>query len=185
MKNAATIALLCLLATGCKSTSRDIIQTGHVLGDLRPVNDHLVDVRFDNTKIEGEASGISILGFFEFGPSHYSNGLEYKTNKQEGGIAGLIGGAVGSIASLIPDFGGKLRGAAVRDACDAADCDLIGFPMFYVDEIDYILWKQQTWRVVGFPGHIKSMTNTPARQPTDLEYLAREGDEVMINVDAK
>lgn len=184
MMKLALLSSLCVLAVSCQSTSRDVIQTGHILGDLRPANDHIVDVQFSSTKIEGEASGISILGFFEFGPSNYSNGLEYQASSQASGIAGMIGGAVSSIASLIPDFGGRIRGAAVREACDAAGCDLIGFPMFYVDETNYFLWKEQTWRVVGFAGQIKSMSNTPARQPTDLEYLAREGDDVMINVDA-
>jgi hypothetical protein len=173
-----------LFAASCQSTSRDVIQTGHVLGDLRPANDHVVDVRFDNVKIEGEASGISVLGIFEWGPSNYSNGLEYKSSTQASGIVGMIGGVIGSITSLIPDFGGRIRSAAVREACDEAQCDLLGFPMFYVDETNYFLWKEQTWRVVGFPGHIKSMTNTPARTPSDLEYLAREGDNVTINVDA-
>ena len=177
MNRFVLVGLLCLTASACKSTHREIIESGPVLGQMFPKNDHVVDVQFESQKIKGEASGVTLLGFINFGPSDYSKNLAYEAVREERGYFDWLAG-------LWPDFGSKIKSAAVRDACDSVNCDLLGFPMYYVDETNYFLWKVQTWRVAGFPGMVQGMSNRPAQSPTDLENIAREGDNVTIQIDA-
>ena len=178
MKRLCLIGFLCLLAGACKSTHREIIQSGHVLGELHPKNDHVVDVQFGSQKIQGEASGVTVLWLFNFGPSNYSKNLAYEAKNDAPGYFDWLG-------ALWPDFNGRIKSAAVRQACDSVNCDLLGFPMYYVDETNYFLWKEHTWRVVGFPGMIQGMSNRAARIPSEAENIAREGDNVTIQIDAK
>jgi hypothetical protein len=174
-----------VLAGACKSTQREIIQSGHVLGQLHPKNDHVVDVQFDSRKIQGEASGITVLWFFSFGPSNYSKNLAYEAKAEKPISLFDTFFGFGWLGALFPDLNGRIKSAAVREACDSANCDLLGFPMYYVDETDYILWKEHTWRVVGFPGMIQGMSNRDARIPSEAENIARQGDNVTIQIDAK
>ena len=119
------------------------------------MNDHEVDIRFESERISGTASGTTILRVFHWGPGNFSDGLAVQSAD-----AGFMSSASGAIGSLLPDSGlGKVKSAAVRDACDKAKCDVLGYPMFYIDEVDYLLWAETTVSVVGFPGKILAITN--------------------------
>ncbi|MBC8371056.1 MAG: hypothetical protein H8E25_13740 [Planctomycetes bacterium] len=151
----AIIIILSLAFASCQSTTRDIISTGHPLGDLTPVNDHLVDIKFGSKRVSGNSEGTVILKIFTMGPEHYSEGLAAQSSGD-----GFFAATFGAIGAMMPSSGmDKMKSAAVRDACDKAQCDLIGYPMFYIDEKDYFLWTEVAVKVVGFPGMIESMSN--------------------------
>jgi hypothetical protein len=153
MKTALLISLIFLCS--CASTTRDIISTGHPLGVISAMNDHEVDIRFESERVSGDASGTTILKIFHWGPGNFSDGLAVQSTDE-----GFLSSAVGALGSMLPDSGlGKVKSAAVRDACDKANCDVLGYPMFYIDELDYFLWTELEIRVVGFPGKILAITN--------------------------
>jgi len=188
MKKLIPVVFCALAAVSCKSTSRDVVETGLVLGNTYPVNDHYLEIEFGSDRVEGTASGSVLFWLFEWGPEHYSDGLEYHVGQTGGGVetfSGLFYSMFNGIAGLFPDMGGRVRSAAVRDACDKAECDLLGAPMFFIDEMDYVVFKTQTIRVTGFPGMIKSMTNQPAPEKSWLERLPDRVEQVDINISDK
>ena len=135
------------------------------MGMLEPGIDHVIDVTMGSERVSGEASGMVILGVYPLGPSDYADGLAV-TSSSSGGdsIAGIFTGIAGAVGGLLPDSPmGKIKSAAVRTACDAAGCDVLGYPMFYVDETNYFLWKEIHVRVVGFPGMIGEVKNVPRK----------------------
>jgi hypothetical protein len=153
MKTAVLIPLIFLCS--CASTTRDIISTGHPLGAVSAMNDHEVEIRFESERVSGEATGLTILKIFHLGPGNFSEGLAVQSAD-----AGFLSSTLGSLGSMLPSSGlGKVKSAAVRDACDKANCDVLGYPMFYIDELDYFLWTELEIRVVGFPGKILAITN--------------------------
>jgi hypothetical protein len=153
MKTALLISIIFLCS--CASTTRDIISTGHPLGVISAMNDHEVDIRFESERVSGDASGTTILKIFHWGPGNFSDGLAVQSTDE-----GFLSSAVGALGSMLPDSGlGKVKSAAVRDACDKAKCDVLGYPMFYIDEMDYLLWTETSVSVVGFPGKIHAITN--------------------------
>ena len=150
-----TLLIPLILLCSCASTTRDIISTGHPLGTISAMNDHKVDIRFESDRVTGAASGTTILKIFHWGPANFSAGLTVQTND-----SGFMSSALGALGSMLPKSGlGKVKSAAVRDACDKAKCDVLGYPMFYIDERDYFLWTETSVSVTGFPGKILAITN--------------------------
>ena len=152
-----------ILLAACAGTSRDIIQTDNPFGMMEAANDHIVDITMDSERVSGSASGTIILGAFVMGASDYSDGLAVTTPTPGGGaISGIFSSVAGAVGSLIPQVGvSKIKSAAIRAACDTAKCDVLGYPMFYLEEVNYFLWKSVDVRVVGFPGHIKGLKTVP------------------------
>lgn len=166
MKLNLSLALLITLFCSCQSTTRDVVFTGHPLGDVTPANDHTVEITFAPEMVTGSASGTTLLGIFNLGPSHYSDGLVSTTGKKDTGLLGGLGSAFAAITSILPtDMSGKIKSAAVRDACDKAKCDLLGYPMYYVDEHNFFLWSHKTITVRGYPGKLGAMSNQ--KRPTE------------------
>lgn len=177
MNRLLILTALCSLSAACASTSRDVVQTGHVLGKMIPANNHIVDIEFDEARVEGTASGTQILWFIEYGPESYSDGLAYKDVEPREGFTGLLRDIGGWFFGLVPNFGGRIRSAAVREACDLAECDLLGYPMYYIDETNYFLWREVTITVKGFPGYVNSLTNVPAPQEESKGEASQESNE--------
>lgn len=152
------------LLTSCQSGTRDVIETGHPLGEIYPANDHSIDIRFGPNPISGQATGTLVLGFFPLNPGKYSENVgTYSSEK--GGIAALTG----AVGSMLPNFS-KVKSAAIRNALDNHDkktgqkWDLLGYPMFTIDENDYFLWSHQKVTVRGFPGQVVSIANVKKNQ---------------------
>lgn len=170
MKNLAPLiySIVFLLAS-CASSNRDIIQTGHPFGMVVPGIDHVVDINLDSKRVEGAASGAMILWVYAVGATDYSSGLAVTVPAASGGdsVAGMLSGvfsAIPSVFDLLPESPlGRIKSAAVRAACDAAGCDVLGYPMFHVDETDFFLWKVIKVRVKGFPGRFKGVRNVPRK----------------------
>lgn len=153
MKTIAFIALV--LLSSCASTTRDVVTTGHPFGAVTAVNDHAVDIQFESNRVEGEASGTTVLYIFNLAPSNFSEGLAVQSADD-----GFMSSTLGALGSMLPSSAlGKVKSAAVRAACDEADCDVLGYPMFYIDRVDYLLWAELKVKVVGFPGRILSISN--------------------------
>jgi hypothetical protein len=150
---------------------------------MEAANDHIVDITMGSERVSGQASGVIFFGIFVFGASDYSDGLAVTTSTHDGdSISGIFSSVVGAVGGLIPDVGvGNFKSAAVRDACDENKCDVLGYPMFYVDEVNFFLWKNIDVHVVGFPGHINGLKNVPRKYIVDDSYWrgANRSDEFL------
>jgi hypothetical protein len=164
-----------ILLAACAGTSRDIIQTDHPFGMLEAANDHIVEITMGSERVSGRASGTIILGVFVMGASDYSDGLVVTTPTPGGGsISDKFSSVAGAVGGLIPQASvSKFKSAAVRAACDENKCDVLGYPMFYLEEVNYFLWKSVDVRVVGFPGHIKGLKNVPRKYNVGDSYWRR------------
>jgi hypothetical protein len=150
---------------------------------MEAANDHIVDITMGSERVSGQASGTIILGIFAIGATDYSDGLAVTASTSDGGsIAGMFSSVAGAVGGLIPQLGvSKVKSAAVRAACDENKCDVLGYPMFYVDEVNYFLWKDIDVHVVGFPGHINGIKNVPRKYNVDDSYWrgANRSDEFL------
>lgn len=189
MKIIAPLSLcIVFLLASCASTNRDIIQTGHPFGMLEPGIDHVVDITMGSERVTGEASGSVILWVYAIGATDYSDGLAVTAPASSGdSIAGMFSGmfssVTGAVGSLLPQSPlGRIKSAAVRAACDEAGCDVLGYPMFYVDETNYFLWKEIRVVVKGFPGEIKSIKNVPRKYEVVDSYW-RDSPEGEVKMD--
>jgi hypothetical protein len=157
---------------------------------MEAANDHLVDVQMDSGRVSGNASGTIFFGAFLMGASDSSAGLAVTAPSSGGGgggVAGMFSGMVGALSGLLPTVGvGQIKSAAVRSACDEAQCDVLGYPMYYIEEMNFFLWKHIEVTVVGFPGEIKGIKNIPRKfEVSDSYWRGSEGDvDVSLDLNA-
>ena len=142
--------ILGLLLASCRSTERDLIQTPRPFGNTASLYDYGVDLQIGPSKVQGKAGGGVVLWLWRYGAGDYHEGLVYTP----GGVAGPAG-------KVFPLSGrlAEVKSAAVRDACDRANCDILAYPMFEVKRYDGWISHYYTVTVTGFPGTLNSVTN--------------------------
>jgi hypothetical protein len=146
---------------------------------MEAATDHLVDVQMDSGRVYGNASGTIFFGVFLMGASDSSSGLAVTAASSDGGsVGGMFSGVVGAIGGVLPSVGiAQIKSAAIRNACDTSKCDVLGYPMYYIEEMNFFLWKKISVRVVGFPGEIKGIKNVPREFEVADSYWREANDE--------
>ena len=142
-------SLLLLSLIGCAKNNIDIVDTGHPIGVFEPKRDYIVDIPMGSKKVKGESSGIEILGVFTIGASKTAEGVDI-SSRGDGtlGSSSSTSTAFSPAAALAPALAlvpksskQKFKSAALRDACDKNDCDVLGYTMYDVTEKNYFLFK--------------------------------------------
>ena len=179
--------------SSCANTM-DIVEGEHPLGVFEPKNDYVVDIPMKSQTIQGQSKGFKIF---------YLNCLTFGGNRQAQGVVlgsrgentlrdsqSSVQSGSGSVASTIVNLGGTLvtaaaaplsgtstikrfKQAALRSACDANNCDVIGYPMYNVDLKDYILWQTYKVNVKGFPGKVQGVETVPRKYKVEDSYWRR------------
>ena len=172
-----------ILMSSCANTL-DVVEGGHPLGVFEPKNDYVVDIPMKSQTIEGHSKGVKILGldFLTFGADYRAQGVALGSRGENtlnaGGGGGGASSGSASTASTIINLGGTMvstvlaplsgasttknfKAAALRSACEANNCDVIGYPMYNVDTKNYILWKTYKVKVKGFPGKVQGVETVP------------------------
>ncbi len=138
------------------------------MGVFEPKRDYVVDIPMGSTKVSGESSGMEILGIFTIGASETAEGVDIsgRGDSTLGGSSASGGGmfnpaaALGPALALIPKSSKqKFKAAALRDACEKNNCDVLGYTMYNVNEKNYWLFKTYDVQVSGFPGRVESLEN--------------------------
>ncbi len=157
---------LCLLAS-CASTHREIHTTGRPLGELRSLNDYVVDLQISSEPVTGEASGGTALGLFTFGATDYAEAMTY-----DGGAFRLVSELLGS--SRLDE----LKRAAIRDACADSSCQVLAYPTFRWKEKSNPFSTEYQVEVTGYPGFIKEIQNIRREVRPGLLQLGPDDDPV-------
>lgn len=180
-------ALLIVSLCGCAKNSLDIVNEGKPMGVFEPKKDYVVDIPMGKSPVTGESSGVEILGLFTIGASEQAEGVDItnRGNNTLGDSASApSAGAfafVGSVAGLMtpvsdlfqdildgsaPDF----KAAALRDACEKNNCDVLGYTMYNVNEKNFFVFKTYDVQVKGFPGRVDSLENVNRSYSTSDSY---------------
>jgi hypothetical protein len=64
----------------------------------------------------------------------------------------------------------KFKKAALRNACDVNNCDILGYPMYNVNEKNYFLFKTYDVKVRGFPGKVGRLENVNRKYTVGDSY---------------
>jgi len=162
-----TFLLLIVSLCGCAKNNIDIVDTGKPIGVFEPKRDYIVDIPMGETKVSGESSGVEILGVFTIGASETAEGVDLSGRGDStlgGGTANA--GVFNPVAALAPALAlvpksskQKFKAAALRDACDKNNCDVLGYTMYNVNEKNYFLFKTYDVKVQGFPGRVEGLEN--------------------------
>ena len=67
----------------------------------------------------------------------------------------------------------KFKAAALRDACDKNNCDVLGYAMYDVDSTNFFLFKTYDVSVKGFPGNVESLENVNRSYSPSNSYWRR------------
>jgi len=160
----------------CAKNSQDIVNDGRPMGVFEPKRDYVVDIPMGSTKVTGKSSGMEILGIFTIGASETAEGVDISgrgdstlRNNSAGGAVFNPVAALGPALALIPKSSKeKFKSAALRDACENNNCDVLGYTMYNVNEKNYWLFKTYDVQVSGFPGRVESLENVNRiYRPTD------------------
>ncbi len=145
MKTTITIFFLIGFAS-CSTTSthRDIQKLGAPLGEFVSATDHAVKIRLGSEKITGKATGGLLFSAIPYGASDYVDSTSFSS--QYG-------------FQLAGDRLSQIKSAAMRNAVDKADCDIIAYPVFRWNRKENLVSTSYSVSVTGFPGHIESVTN--------------------------
>jgi len=181
--NTFIMITLPLLFCNCAKNVADVVAPhDRTMGVFEPAQDYLVDIPMTSKIVKGNAKGTVILGIFTIGGSEMAEGVSLNSRGNSslhgsastgggssGGVAGVfnsaatgVGAVIAPITKLIPDSPkAKFKKAALRNACDLNNCDVIGYPMYNVDEKNYFLWKNYNVSVRGFPGLVQGVETVP------------------------
>ena len=144
-------AVLIISLSSCAKNSLDIVNEGKPMGAFEPKKDYVVDIPMGKTQVSGESSGIEILGYFTIGASETAEGVDVSSRSDN-----ILGNAL----SLLPKSSSqKFKAAALRDACEKNNCDVLGYTMYNVNEKNFFLFKYYDVKVKGFPGRVDSLEN--------------------------
>tara|TARA_Y100001934_G_C12284105_1_gene741449 strand:- start:267 stop:1034 length:768 start_codon:yes stop_codon:yes gene_type:complete len=193
----SSLISFCLIFASCAKNVSDVVAPhDRTLGVFEPAQDYLVDVPLQSRMVSGNSKGTVILGFITLGGSETSEGVALSSRGEStlnggstgsvgggSGIAGAVSGAIGSVgaviapvAKLIPESPReRFKKAALRNACDLNSCDVVGYPMYNVDEKNYFLWKNYKVSVKGFPGNIKGVENVGRQYSPNKDTYWRKG----------
>jgi len=172
------LCVFCLLAVGCAKNSRDIVNEGKTIGFFEPKRDYVVDIPMRNEKVSGQASGVKILGIFTIGAGSTAEGVQMSNRGNS-----TLGGSTHStsafsafspaLAMLPESTEEKFKAAALRDACDKNNCDVLGYAMYDVDSTNFFLFKTYDVSVKGFPGNVESLENVNRSYSPSNSYWRR------------
>jgi hypothetical protein len=180
-------ALLIVSLAGCAKNSLDIVNEGKPMGVFQPKKDYVVDIPMGQSTVSGESSGVEILGFWTIGAGETAEGVDVgnrgnNTLKNSGsssggssaiaGVTSTLGAVIEPASSMLQTFlkGGRssFKAAALRDACEKNNCDVLGYTMYNVNEKNFFLFKTYDVKVKGFPGRIQGLENVNRTySPTD------------------
>jgi hypothetical protein len=181
MNKVIILTILPLVFCNCAKNVSDVVAPhDRTMGVFEPAQDYLVDIPMTSKIVKGNAKGTVILGIFTLGGSEMAEGVSLNSRGDSSlhggalttgssGVAGVfnsavsgVGAVVAPITKLIPDSPkAKFKKAALRNACDLNNCDVIGYPMYNVDEKNYFLWKNYNVSVRGFPGLVQGVQTVP------------------------
>ena len=110
------------------------------------VSNHVANIQTSNTPVTAKSSATVILKFIKIGAdTNYADGVNYAG-------AGLFVSPLDDSASI--------KSAASYKALKAAKADVLMGSTYITEVNDYILWKDITVTVKGYPGTIKGLTQT-------------------------
>jgi len=159
------LLLAIILISGCAKNSRDVIEEGRPLGSFEPKRDYIVDVPMGEQQVVGKSSGVKILGFITLGAGNTAEGVSVG-NRGDSTYPNLnpSNSTNGSVLdNMFNSTSGKFKKAALRDACEKNNCDVLGYTMYDVDEKNFFLWKTYNVEVKGFPGKVGKLENVQRR----------------------
>lgn len=160
-------ALLIVSLCGCAKNSLDIVNEGRPMGVFEPKRDYVVDIPMGSSKVSGESSGVEILGIFTIGASETAQGVDVSSRGD---------GALSSALALLPQSSSqKFKNAALRDACEKNNCDVLGYTMYNVNEKNFFLFKTYDVQVSGFPGRIEGLENVKRTYSVADSYWRSSG----------
>lgn len=168
--------LLLIILGGCAKNSRDIVEDGRTLGSFEPKRDYVVDIPMGESQVVGEASGMKILGLITIGAGKTADGVDAGNRGDSTlGITSLssgsfAGGALAPIMALTSSTSDKFKKAALRNACDENNCDILGYPMYNVNETNFFLFKTYDVKVKGFPGKVGRLENVNRKYSVGDSY---------------
>ncbi len=176
MKYISFILLISLC--GCAKNSQDIVNDGRPMGVFEPKKDYVVDIPMGNSKVTGESAGVELFGIFTIGASETAEGVDIsgRGNSTLGGSTSA-GGMFNPTAALAPALAlipksskEKFKAAALRNACEKNNCDVLGYTMYNVNEKNFWLFKTYDVQVSGFPGRVESLENVNRTYRTNDSY---------------
>jgi hypothetical protein len=171
-------ALLIVSLAGCARNSIDVVNEGKTIGVFEPKRDYVVDIPMGSSKVSGESSGVEILGIFTIGASETADGVDVSSrgdstlnrNGSSGGASVFSpAAALAPALALLPKSSEqKFKAAALRDACEKNNCDVLGYAMYNVNEKNFFLFKTYDVKFKGFPGRVEGLENiTRTYTPAD------------------
>ncbi|MBL7008935.1 MAG: hypothetical protein ISR76_08050 [Planctomycetes bacterium] len=166
MKPLFSVLGLSLLAS-CASTHREIHTTDRPLGEIRSLNDYVVDIQIASEPVLGKAAGGTVLGLFIIGDTDYADAIGF-----DGDSFNLLSSILGS--SRLDE----LKRAAIRDACAASSCEVLAYPTFRWNESSNPFVTQYTVEVKGYPGFIKEIKNIRREVKPGMLQLGPNDDPV-------
>ena len=171
------LMLLLIFLGGCAKNSRDIVEDGRTLGTFEPKRDYVVDIPMGESQVVGQASGMQILGLITIGAGKTADGVDVGNRgdstlgiSSSSGPGSLAAGALAPIMALTSSTSDKFKKAALRNACDSANCDILGYPMYNVNETNFFLFKTYDVKVKGFPGKVGRLENVNRRYSVGDSY---------------
>ena len=163
-----------LMLCNCAKNIADVVTDGRTLGSFEPKNDYVVDIPMGSSLVNGNAKGVSILGLITIGASQTSDGVTVQSRGESTLGNAAVYRAVSVMGSLIPSSASqKFKKAALRNACEVNSCDVVGYPMYNVNETNFFLWKTYDVNVKGFPGQVRSLQTVPRDWRTKDSYWRR------------
>ena len=182
-------ALIIISLCGCAKNSLDIVNEGKPMGVFEPKKDYVVDIPMGKSPVTGESSGVEILGLFTIGASEQAEGVDItnrgnntlgdsgagnSANSPLGAVTSTLGAVIEPASSVINTFlkGGRssFKAAALRDACEKNNCDVLGYTMYNVNEKNFFVFKTYDVQVKGFPGRVDSLENVNRSYSTSDSY---------------
>jgi hypothetical protein len=169
--------LPCFFIGGCAKNTRDVVEDGRTLGSFEPKKDYLVDIPMGEARVTGQSSGVKILGLITLGAGQTADGVDvtHRGESTMGGYSG--GGTVSSLSAMalapLAPTSEKFKKAALRDACEKNNCDVLGYTMYNVNERNYFLFKTYDVKVKGFPGKVGRLENVQRNYTIGDSYWRR------------
>tara|TARA_B100000902_G_C27230211_1_gene874387 strand:- start:326 stop:874 length:549 start_codon:yes stop_codon:yes gene_type:complete len=162
---------------GCAKNSRDVVEDGRTLGSFEPKKDYLVDIPMGEARVMGQSSGVKILGLITLGAGQTASGVDV-THRGESTMGGSSSvGTVSALSALalapLVSTSEKFKKAALRDACEKNNCDVLGYTMYNVNEKNYFLFKTYNVKVKGFPGKVGRLENVQRNYTIGDSYWRR------------
>ena len=162
----------------CAKNTRDVVEDGRTIGVFEPKRDYVVDIPMGEKQVMGKAKGMEILGFITIGAGQTADGAEINSRGESTlGSGASVSSGGSSLAGLalaplkvVGSSSEKFKKAALRDACEKNQCDVLGYTMYEVDEKNFFLFKTYDVKVRGFPGRVGKLENVQRKYSVGNSY---------------